>query len=595
MIVKRMSVLCFASVAVALALGYAQVAWCDDTVDPDPEYYAYHPMSTMALGRGLSPSDVATSKVPCFSFTSTDLDGPSTALTTYFTEQLVSNAEQLKSALNVDTKVDASFLSFNGGANFTYSDTELFSGSSVTVVIRANAEYSRQGIKDWSFLNDTVKAELRDTKKFERDCGSRFIDVVRRGASVAAIVTIYGVNQDDKNDIVTSVGGGGGIGGFSAHAKATITNQFARAQQARELNVQVVATGGTGLSALGDVIKAMVPGDNVLSQIELSLGDYMKQFSAANAAPIGFHVVNMSFSGWDPTSADLWTEQKEERLRIIVSAYRAVEKKRDVANSVLSGNDVRRRLIPPSKDDDLRKAIKAYEQRLQVLANLHKACKADQGDGNNCDLPEWTEPTDVVPALPEAPTGRYVIVAYPNSGEPTKWNAVRSRGFLSGFWIWNHHWDDSARHVNTGGIDRNLDARVKSVDMSVRAADVEFELDAHDIVSAQLAFKTDGQNNVADVKPLPVSNEYWMWYGGLATLNLRDAIVQDVYSVDVPMNGQLGQVDKSGLYVLHLIDAYNRDFMLPLAGLRLHIDHKKEGSWIPFKPIEEIELKPAFR
>src|ERR1700730_13915370 len=103
--------------------------------EPDPSFYAFHPMSTMSLGTGFSPSDVGRSKIRCIEGEESPLEKG--ALATQFTTKLVTNSEQLQTSLGLDTKIDASYLVYKGGASFSFKYSMSSSEDSATLVVTA--------------------------------------------------------------------------------------------------------------------------------------------------------------------------------------------------------------------------------------------------------------------------------------------------------------------------------------------------------------------------------------------------------------------------------------------------------------------------
>ena len=150
--------------------------------DPDPDYYSFHPMSTMYPGSGFSPNDVAHTKIQCFDDIKTQLtDGPG-AISTSLSALLVTNSDQLKQTLQLDTEVDASYLVFKGRRELLLSHRR-----SVFIYVhdRDRSVPARSFARDavsWK-LKPEMSALVADGPAFEAQCGSRFVDMKRRGMS----------------------------------------------------------------------------------------------------------------------------------------------------------------------------------------------------------------------------------------------------------------------------------------------------------------------------------------------------------------------------------------------------------------------------
>ena len=385
-----------------LLIGFCAAKWAQAQIDPDPSFYQFHPSSIMSLGLGFSQNDVARAKRGCIQFDPSPLE-PGALLTT-FTSTLVTNSEQLKSALNVDSKVDASYLLFKGSASFNLQENSAVTSDSVTVVVSAYTEYGRLRMKNDKLTSDAA-AIVSDPVQFEKVCGSRVVLVEHRGASVSAIITIIGVTSDSKSAISSKLSASGGWGPLSADASVAVQTEMAAASSQNRIAVQVMATGGNGFGSLGDLVKSLLGGPDALHSIQTALGNYMQQFNKDNSAPIGFDVGSMEAYGWKPTDA-FWTQIKERKLRALVSFARDTVTKQAVAQAILNGSDARRLEFPTAASlKDLQDAIPTWSTYLDALQMTHAACKLDTSDqGTACDPPPMALPKpDIIPPLPDPP------------------------------------------------------------------------------------------------------------------------------------------------------------------------------------------------
>ncbi len=382
---------------------------CAQNVDPDPNSYSFYPTSVLSIGVGFSPNDLSRSKARCIDGTPEPLEPG--ALGTSFQANLVTNSEQLKQSMSIDTKVDASYLVFSGGGHFNFKDDGLFTSDSATVVITATTEFGRIGYKKRPTISEDVKPLLHDGPAFAKTCGTRYVSIERRGASVSAILTISSVHSEDKQAIIADMHASGGWGPLSGKASADFQQELARAATSGRLNFQLVATGGPGFGPLGDVVVSLATNPQSLSAIEKALGDYIKQFTSDNSVPIGFDVGSMSDFGWDPDSVDLWNLQKEKQLRAIVKKYRHIESLVESGQSILEGSDPRTPLLSQQQLKAVTDAVPVYESYLQTLAEAHKSCK-ERTDLKTCTIPAAQLPPEgTIPDFPAPPQTSYRVQA----------------------------------------------------------------------------------------------------------------------------------------------------------------------------------------
>ena len=384
-------------------------ALCQVQVEADPSYYDFHPMSVMTLGVGFLPNNVSDPKIPCIVAQHVDLE--SGALGTQFFTNLVTNSEQLKYALSLDGKVDASYLAFKGGATFSFKTAFSSEEDSATLVIQARSEYGRKGLSPPQLTDDAQKLLSADPTAFAKKCGTRFVDIERRGASADAIITLFGLSREEKNSITTSASGSGGWGALSASGTVNFQAELQKATKTGRATIQVVATGGSGIGALGDTIKGLSAHPDSLAAIESALSIYLNQFTSQNSVPIGFHVAKMEDAfGWNPSNADLWTIQKERKLRAIVEAYRSTADAIETASAMSAGKDIRVPIMTSAEITAVVEAVPAWQRLLDQMAEAHKKCKQNQ-DLNACEDITAPPSLSLIPPIPSPPHASFRVLA----------------------------------------------------------------------------------------------------------------------------------------------------------------------------------------
>lgn len=558
-------------IGVAALLGICSLVASAQDSQPlaDPSYYSFYPSSPLHLGAGFNPNDVSQSKVDCISFTPKSLDNDAT-LTTSLSQSIVLSTDQLKQTLSIDSKIDASYLSFNGGATFNYVSDSLFSDNSLTVVITASSEYGRLGV-DSPKLRPEYAHLLADAKQFESVCGSRFVDIERRGASVSVILTIYGLSKEDHDNITSALSGGGGWGPFSADVAASLSQDIKRASQSNELQIQVVATGGTGLSGLADLVRADAPSDDAIDKIKDALATFLQGFSAPNAAPIGFHVTDMSFAGWNPSAVDLWTDYKETILRKIVADYRATASVLQDANGILAGTDPRRAIVPQANDKAIQTLITAYTDRLMKLAQADSACKADTTtNGSACIDPTFPDVPNPIPKSPRPPVMRYRVMGWTilqngNAGSSVDWDPIRSRAFMGGTYLYKYSqvfpWPSDDKTYGRSVSWMDWDARLKSLSL---VGTVYVEVDDPDQVFQNLSVKIQGSPDYQDIGMLGNICCFLPYRLGGQVGGITSLAASYIFN-DLQTFNKVGTVEKAATFAIHVTDKLGRSYYLPFA------------------------------
>ncbi|HCG03152.1 MAG TPA: hypothetical protein DEV93_21755 [Chloroflexi bacterium] len=371
-----------ASVQVVLSVTYAATLAAQET-------FGFHPLSTLSLGASFARNDLATPKRPCLTFTPAAPEG---AISTEYSEVLVATQAQLDSTLNVDDKVDASFLSlFSAGGAWQQSGSIKMDASGVTLVLSARTDFGRLRTAT-AALTDSANAliQRKDFSTFREMCGTRYVAIERRGAAVYAVLSISDVSQATKADLGYDIHAGGGIPVIGANAEAKVRKEVENAAQEGRLSVQVLATGGGGFGDLVALVSAASAKTDAIAAIKQGLSVYMGHFTEANAVPIGFTDAPMSQFGFDPTFETPWSNARESKLSDIVARYRSVQDTLELLKQLKAR--LSQQALLGIDTATVGTAIAGYEDYADSLEQRHKRCKVGTGNvRQDCSMPVATQ------------------------------------------------------------------------------------------------------------------------------------------------------------------------------------------------------------
>jgi len=355
-------------------------------VEADPPYYGYYPTSPLSLGSGFDLSDVRRVKSPAFkdSFIQNPKTEPGGNPAASLNVLLVKDASQLQNALHLDTKIDGRYLTFEGGASFSYSTEHVFDEDSATFIVTALIETPRQYLPvTVDQLNDDAKKLLNHFDAFRKQFGTRFVQKIRRGSSVSAIITIHGLNSRQQDAIKAAIHGSQSGIASSVNGEINFNTLVSQASQQGRLQVQVVSTGGnTGsVNALASLIQhSDATTQDPLKSIETDLGKLLEDV-AQHPVPLGFWVESFAKRFGMRETPDLWTTNQESKLRDFVEQYRQIESMITTAQEILASET-----IGDNKRNSLNSAITNAKKRQTVLAAAHHVLL----NGGKPDLKEET-------------------------------------------------------------------------------------------------------------------------------------------------------------------------------------------------------------
>jgi hypothetical protein len=199
------------------------------------------------------------------------------------------------------------------------------------------------------------------------------------------------------------------------------------------------------------------------------LGEFIKQFNAENSAPIGFHVTSMTAFGWQPDASNIWDQENERQLRNIVTEYRKSSSILDEAKAIIAKQDVLAGILDQTSIDQIESQIGNIDKYMTTLAGAFKSCK----DSKACAMPPQPYPDNLLPSLPQRPSGELLVMV-----DNVLWDPVRSAAIIT----------------NDGPL---LD-KVKIYDPSARNAQIVLKIDGNYIGAVKLGVRYyNGRENDA--------------------------------------------------------------------------------------------------
>lgn len=340
--------------------------------------YRYHPRLTLALGRGFSPNDLFAPKEGCIEFVPLRLD-PGPPLTT-FTQTYVTSDRSLYESIGYELRAEAVYLDAKASAGIKSSSGRTSDAHSLRVVVNATTDFGRWGLKAGAALTEDAKRRVTDPAGFAKFCGTEFVSIERRGASVAAVLTINTRTDTLKRALELSLGGGASYGPISASLQQQFNSELKKSAREGRLSVDIVSTGGIGLGGLNAMVISEAATDAGLDAVKKSLAEYLKSFSESNATAVEYVTASMEQFGWDKAG---YVEEPLDypKLIAISEEFKRASARVDLIEELEKPGSRLRPLI----GDGNAKLISSYmkptlRRYLDRLRDAHEACKRDRAD-----------------------------------------------------------------------------------------------------------------------------------------------------------------------------------------------------------------------
>lgn len=354
-------------------------------IQADPRFYRYHPRSTLSLGRNFDLRDVTEPKPPAIVAQSEWLDqgAPSTTIQAYF----VRNQRELNQSAKRDIHIEGRYLSASASGGYNFNELTKFSSDSISVVLIATVDFGRQALQAGAALTaEAAQALQEDALNFARTYGTRYVAQQRRGAHLAAVVTIEALDEYTKREFTSNFQAGGGLGGFSAKAKASFNRMVESASKQSRLRIEVAAVGGDGPTNLKAILTGYAkdsadPFGDMSTKLQSALAGFTKE----NSAAIEYTVSTMADFGLDDTVLPPWRDAQEEQLLKLADDYMNTLKDIEVIESFETGQGPYPILFPQFMEFALYDAYTVAEVREKVetyrdaVKATHRACLGSSG------------------------------------------------------------------------------------------------------------------------------------------------------------------------------------------------------------------------
>lgn len=283
-------------------------------------YHTYHPRTALALGKGYEEHDLLDPKRSFLEFKPLQLDtgSPSAEAKLFY----IRSYKGLMETSKVDVDVEASYLGFSGSGGYVLKKEASFSETSVTVILRAEADYGRWGVPSNAVMSAEAKALLDDSFRFAERYGDRFVEIDQRGATIAVLLQLYSIDRSKKEKLETEVTAGGDWGAFSASGSVKFESMMRKAAARDNLRIEARSTGGEGMSALGEALKAAsLKREDAIATMKTAMAATLGTFNKSNASTMSYTTVSMERWGWSKFGKFPWSRAKYEAMRKLSEAF----------------------------------------------------------------------------------------------------------------------------------------------------------------------------------------------------------------------------------------------------------------------------------
>jgi hypothetical protein len=344
----------------------------------EPTEYNRAPKTDLALGRGFDPVDLSSIKRPGISFTEKRIDGGGAAMATY--ESLyVSNYQSFTEELKIDSTINASYLGNSIDSAIKHSYDNSFSTNSVTVIVKAWADYGRWSLDSGAKLTDEAKELLtQNPVEFIKVYGSRYIATESRMNAIYIVITVHSVSSFVKKRMESTLTTGIGIGRLASSAKEAFINEIKNTIDSERISVNVYAIGGNGLAGFKDIVINSIKNEkDPLTSIGTAIANTIGQMDSTNAIPYSYLVADMLNFGLEQQPEIQWSYDRARALKNLSGIYERGSYKLQILKEIKNKTHPLYYLMddPNRSFDESLQNIPVYENYLFDIKNRHENCR----------------------------------------------------------------------------------------------------------------------------------------------------------------------------------------------------------------------------
>lgn len=254
------------------------------------QIYHYHPNSPALIGGNFDPTFPGRAYPECLVRSHERAESllpgqkPGSAAETKFFIRSVSSRQELYRMLNVSLSLSGSYGFFSGDYSGSLEQENTFLSEEFTWVIYGYTNFGRFSINEQR-LKDEIRELADDPVAFRIRCGTEYIQIGVRAVQAAAIFTIKNLEESERRILEQTLSASYGGAGLSIGGDAQYREFVQTASKFGQIEVNLHAIGGPGVSALSPIITNVKNPSVVLD----TLRSYFENLTLEQSAFVSFN------------------------------------------------------------------------------------------------------------------------------------------------------------------------------------------------------------------------------------------------------------------------------------------------------------------
>jgi hypothetical protein len=384
----------------ATAMATAGISTSDAVVS-----FLYNPDTSYSLGEAINLKDpryTIQNRVLKFDTAKEELSEQHLEL------HLVSNVEQLRTSMNMETKFSAK-LGIKIGAENTVDASFLLDERNLTFVLTGYKLTRREEANISNFEELRAKYES-DPYLFHDLHGTHYVESIIYGHYIYLAITFKNIHRKFKLEMLAAANGGGNLGFAEGEASAKLHSYLKRNKVASNVNIKARAVGYNlpldGLETIAsDNLKEDKRDDKYLTRVKNKIGEYLGKITEETPQKLRYSLLSFNNALLNNSNFIKWSYQHDYRMMQLKREFRKCLLYKDVLTEMrYDVNHPYRTEIDPEAIGKIDELLIQIIKQLDYLEDDHARLMENRNLNFDSPIPifqsEITDKIDLIKTLP---------------------------------------------------------------------------------------------------------------------------------------------------------------------------------------------------
>ncbi|KYG66554.1 hypothetical protein AZI86_05785 [Bdellovibrio bacteriovorus] len=244
---------------------------------------------------------------------------PESAKSVEVKSEVIRSYETLDEYTNTSFSASVQYMAYSGSAYYNREAQTKISSDTITVGIKAIANYGRWYIKNPVLKPEFARLAQTNIKEFYKRCGKEFVSGYKLGQGINIVLRTLDYSSYSYEKVDMGMSASGGSGGFSASVQAAFMSVASKLLNYSSLEVQINAYGLEGLQTTSRIIKTEKDVEKILETISAMIEEVEKK----NAVVTDY--LTAAYPIKDQPYTGALGEARRQSLKDLFAAFRQID------------------------------------------------------------------------------------------------------------------------------------------------------------------------------------------------------------------------------------------------------------------------------